>query len=173
VDHPVLASDIRPWRTAAVVASAIALVELLVLLVIGVAMLAKPVAAEVKRQAAARAFAPAPVAKPKAKRPTRTPVAAPRLKRADTAVLVLNGNGRNGAAALEADRVRVRGYRVASVADAPHRDYARSIVMFRRGFAGEAHRLARDLRIRIVGPLDGIRAGDLHGAHAVIVVGAR
>ena len=97
----------------------------------------------------------------------------PRLKRADTAVLVLNGNGRNGAAAVEADRVRVRGYRIAAVADAPHRDYARSIVMFRHGFAGEAHRLARDLRIGIVGPLDGIRAGDLHGAHAVIVVGAR
>ena len=170
MEHPVLASDIRPWRTAAVVASAVAVVELLALLVIGLAMLAKPVAAEVKRQAAARAFAPAPVAK---KRPKPKPVAAPRLARSDTAVLVLNGNGRNGAAALEADRVRVKGYRIAAVADAPRRDYARTIVMFRAGFAGEAHRLARDLRIGIVGPLDGVRSGSLQGAHAVIVVGAR
>jgi LytR cell envelope-related transcriptional attenuator len=170
VEHPVLASDIRPWRTAAVVASAVAVVELLALLVIGLAMLAKPVAAEVKRQAAARAFAPAPVAK---RRPKPKPVAAPRLARSDTAVLVLNGNGRNGAAALEADRVRVKGYRIAAVADAPRRDYARTLVMFRAGFAGEAHRLARDLRIAIVGPLDGVRTGSLQGAHAIIVVGAR
>ena len=171
MEHPVLASDVRPWRTAAVIASAVAVVELLALLVIGLAMLAKPVAAEVKRQAAARAFAPAPVAK--RPRPKPKPVPAPRLARSDTAILVLNGNGRNGAASLEADRVRVKGYRIAAVADAPRRDYARTLVMFRAGFAGEAHRLARDLRIRIVGPLDGVRTGSLQGAHAVIVVGAR
>jgi hypothetical protein len=88
-------------------------------------------------------------------------------------VLVLNGNGRNGAAAVEADRVRVKGYRIAAVGDAPHRGYTRSIVMFRKGFAGEAQRLARDLRIRIVGPLDGVRLRDLSGAHAVVVVGER
>ena len=40
--------------------------------------------------------------------------------------------------------------------DAPRHDYARSLVMFRPGFAPEARRLARDLKIRIVGPLDGL-----------------
>ena len=169
MDQPALAPDLRPWRTAAVVAGAVAIVELVVLLVIGVALVAQPVAAEVKKQAAARAFAPAPVAKPK--RPKQRPVAAPRLRRGDTAVLVLNGNGRSGAAAIEAERVRGKGYRIASVADAPRRDYARSLVMFRPGFAGEAHRLARDLRIRIVGPLDGIGVRGLQGAHAVVVIG--
>jgi hypothetical protein len=173
VEHPALANDIRPWRTAAVVASAVAVVELVVLLVIGVVLLAKPVAAEVKKQAAKRAFAPAPAAKATTKRPKPRPVAAPKLRRGDTAVLVLNGNGRTGAAALQAERVRGKGYRIASVGDAPRRDYARSLVMFRAGFAGEAHRLARDLRIRIVGPLDGIGVRELDGAHAVVVIGMR
>ena len=44
--------------------------------------------------------------------------------------------------------------------------------MYRRGFEGEGRRLARDLGIRIVGPLDGLRASQLHGAHTVVVVGA-
>jgi hypothetical protein len=44
--------------------------------------------------------------------------------------------------------------------------------MYRAGFAPEALRLARDLGIRMVGPLDGIRSGQLGGAHAVVVVGA-
>jgi hypothetical protein len=171
VEHPGLTPDLRPWRTAAVAATAVAGIELVVLLVIGVALLAKPVAAEVKRQAEARALAP--IAAPKAQRPKRKPVPAARLSRGNTAVLVLNGNGRNGAAAVEADRVRVKGYRIAAVGDAPHRGYTRSLVMFRKGFAGEAHRLARDLGIRIVGPLDGVKARDLSGAHAVVVVGER
>ena len=45
--------------------------------------------------------------------------------------------------------------------------------MFRPGFAPEAHRLARDLRIKIVGPLDGLRPAALQGAHAVVVLGER
>jgi hypothetical protein len=170
VEHPGLTPDLRPWRTAAVAATAVASIELVVLLVIGVALLAKPVAAEVKRQAEAHALAPIA---PKVVRPKVKPVPAARLSRGNTAVLVLNGNGRNGAAAVEADRVRVKGYRIAAVGDAPHRGYTRSLVMFRKGFAGEAHRLARDLRIRIVGPLDGVRPRDLSGAHAVVVVGER
>ena len=44
--------------------------------------------------------------------------------------------------------------------------------MYRPGYRGEAVRLARDLRIRIVGPLDGITARELMGAHVALVVGA-
>ena len=44
--------------------------------------------------------------------------------------------------------------------------------MYRRGFEGEGRRLARDLGIGIVGPLDGLRISQLHGANAVVVVGA-
>jgi hypothetical protein len=46
----------------------------------------------------------------------------------------------------------------------------RSVVMYRPGFRGEALRLARDLRIRIIGPLDGLSVGDLMGAHLALVV---
>jgi hypothetical protein len=44
--------------------------------------------------------------------------------------------------------------------------------MYRRGFEGEGVRLARDLGVKIVAPLDGLRVRDLRGAHAVFVVGA-
>ena len=87
-------------------------------------------------------------------------------------VLVLNGNGRQGAAAAAASRVSHRGYRIGGVANAPRSDFTRSLVMYRRGFEGEGRRLARDLGIRIVGPLDGLRAAQLKGAQAVLVVGA-
>jgi hypothetical protein len=44
-------------------------------------------------------------------------------------------------------------------------------VMFRPGFKTEAQRLARDLGLKRVGPLDGVRARDLQGAHVALVVG--
>ena len=44
--------------------------------------------------------------------------------------------------------------------------------MTRTGFEGEGRRLGRDLGIGIVGPLDGLRTAQLHGAHAVVVIGA-
>jgi hypothetical protein len=43
--------------------------------------------------------------------------------------------------------------------------------MYRPGFEGEAKRLGRDLRIRHVTPLDGMRIRDLQGAHVALVVG--
>ena len=55
------------------------------------------------------------------------------------------------------------GYRIGSVGNAPRRDYTRTIVMYRRGYRGEAARLAADLKIKIVGPLDGDAASDLLG----------
>jgi hypothetical protein len=42
--------------------------------------------------------------------------------------------------------------------------------MYRPGYRGEALRLARDLRIKIVGPLDGLRIRDLMGAHVALVI---
>ena len=167
MEHPGLTTDlVRPWRTAAVVASAVAAVELLVLLVVGVMLLAKPVTERVREAAEQRVLAPVAVKRPKAQ-----PVEPPKLARQDTSVLVLNGNGTTGAAALEAERVRAKGYRVASVGDAPTRDHPRSVVMYRKGFAGDGRRLAKALGIGVVGPLDGIAVSSLRGAHAVVVVG--
>jgi hypothetical protein len=47
----------------------------------------------------------------------------------------------------------------------------RSIVMFRPGLRSEALRLARDLHVRVVSPLDGIRTRDLRGAKLAYVLG--
>jgi hypothetical protein len=162
---------VRPWRLAAFTAAAIAAVELIVLVVVGGALIAKastgPPAktahkAAVSQTQAAKSAAAAPAAK--------VPVA--ELKRSRVSVLVLNGGTRQGAAAATAARVSKRGYRIGGVANAPSSDFTRTLVMYRPGFEGEGRRLARDLGIGIVGPLDGLRAGQLHGSHAVVVIGA-
>ena len=84
--------------------------------------------------------------------------------------MVLNGNGVPGAAHEAASRVRTRGYSLGEVGNAKRTDFMRSVVMYRPGYRGEALRLARDMRIKIVGPLDGLRVRDLLGAHIVLVV---
>jgi hypothetical protein len=172
VDHPLPAPDVvRPWRIAAYVAVAVAAFELVLLLVIGGGKLAgwatdrmdlaarqhalAAPADHAKRQVAARKATPAPVAK----RP-----------RSKTVVLVLNGNGRTGAAAAAASRVHNRGYKIGEVTNAPER-VPRSIVMYRPGFAGEGRRLGRDLGVKLVTPLDGMRAKDLGRAHVVFILG--
>jgi hypothetical protein len=45
--------------------------------------------------------------------------------------------------------------------------------MYRRGYEGEGARLARDLHVKIVGPLDGLSVKALHGGQLAIVLGAR
>ncbi len=162
---------IRPWRTAALVAAAVAAVELLVLIVVGGALIAKPSTGPSSRPVAKASTAKASHETAAVKTP-RTALPAAHLARRKMTVLVLNGNGRRGAAASTASRVSRRGYRIGGVANAPRSDFTRSLVMYRRGFEGEGRRLAHDLGIRIVGPLDGLRTPQLHGAHAVVVVGA-
>ncbi len=167
---------IRPWRTAALVACAVAAIELLILVVVGGALIAKPSTAGTTRPTAKHQAATASTAR-RAKavaavKKQRAAIPAAHLARRKVSVLVLNGNGRQGAAAATASRVSRRGYRIGGVANAPSSDFTRSLVMYRRGFEGEGRRLARDLGIRIVGPLDGLRVSQLHGSHAVVVVGA-
>jgi hypothetical protein len=97
---------------------------------------------------------------------------AAKLARRKVGVMVLNGNGRRGAAAAAATRVRHHGYRIRAVGNAPRMTYGHSIVMYRPGFEGEGRRLARDLGIRLVGPVDGLRPAELRGALAVLIIGA-
>ena len=73
-------------------------------------------------------------------------------------MIVLNGNGRSGAAAESAAGVRAFGYTIGTVGNAPRSDFTRTIVMFRPGYRAEAVRLAADLKLKIVGPLDGLAA---------------
>ena len=105
---------IRPWRTAAFVAGAIALVELLILVGIGGTTLARGVSHRVHRAAVNEARGSAPT-RSLAKHTNAQPA---RLPRSKTEVLVLNGNGRQGAAAVEATSVRHHGYRTGAVANA-------------------------------------------------------
>jgi hypothetical protein len=87
-------------------------------------------------------------------------------------VIVLNGNGRAGAAADSADAVRRFGYTIGTVGNAPRSDFTRTLVMYRRGYQPEAMRLAKDLKLKIVGPLDGLRPADMLGAHVALIVGS-
>jgi LytR cell envelope-related transcriptional attenuator len=172
VDHPLEAPDalVRPWRTAAYVAAGVAAVELVLLLLIGGGKLVGWASDRVELAAKERALAPAKQhAQPPA---TRKPASAPAAKRprSKTVVLVLNGNGRTGAAASAAARVHSRGYKIGAVTNAPEL-VPRSIVMYRPGYAGEGKRLGRDLRVKLVTPLDGMRAKDLGRAHAVFILG--
>lgn len=170
MDLPLAPPDdlIRPWRTAALVAGAIALVELLILVAIGGTALARGVSHRVQRAAAAHE-ASASAAPRRLSRHTKPQPA--RLPRSKTEVLVLNGNGRQGAAASEATSVQRHGYQLGGVANASRSDYARSIVMYRPRYQGEGRRLGRDLGIALVTPLDGMRASQLHGAHVVVIIG--
>ena len=102
----------------------------------------------------------------------RIAVRAQLLDGSATSVLVLNGNGQTGAAASSAEQLRGLGYLIGGVGNAPRTDYGRSVIMFRPGYEGEARRLGHDLKIKIVGPLDGLRLRDLMGAHVALVVGS-
>jgi LytR cell envelope-related transcriptional attenuator len=169
VEQPVPAEVlVRPWRTATLVASAVAAIELVIILVAGVVLVGKPLTEKMRDAARDRTLGVA--ATPPAAKTPKIGSSTPRLSRVDTSVMVLNGNGVPGAAHEAAARVRARGYSIGEVGNAKRTDYMRSVVMYRPGHRGEALRLARDLRIRIVGPLDGLGVRDLLGAHVVLVV---
>jgi hypothetical protein len=159
--HPSPSGPSHPWRAIAVVAAGIAALELLGLIVVGIALLAKPIAHHARAQAMKAAVA---------KKPATAPVR-PLLPRRRVSVTVLNGNGVSGAAAAEASRVRARGYRVGLVGNAPRGGYGSTVVMYRMGYNREASRLARDLGIFLVSPLDGLRPRNLHGAKIAVVIG--
>jgi hypothetical protein len=177
VDHPLAAPDalVRPWRLAAFVAGAVAAIELLVILAIGGGALLEAMSDRLELAARERALAPAAKKEKATAAAARKPAVATakiHLPRGRTVIRVLNGNGRTGAAASAASRVRNRGYRIAFVGNAPRTDFARSLVMYKPGFAGEARRFARDLHVKYVTPLDGIRPSELGRAHVVFILGA-
>ena len=176
MDAPLPSPDalVRPWRTATLVASLVAAIELVLLVGAAVLLLAKPLAHAVQRHAEAAALAPAATAK-KTRTIVHTIKKVPPAKhpRSHTGVFVLNGNGRNGAASSEAAKLSGIGYRVPGKGNAKRQDYATTVVMYRRGWEGEGRRLAHDLHVKIVGPLDGISTSALHGAQVVVVLGAR
>lgn len=182
MDHPLRPTISVPphaWRSAAMIATAVAAVELVLLVAAGSALLLRggesashrfrhagaAVATKTKTHATRGATS-------QHARKTVAATTAAELPRGRVRVMVLNGNGRPGAAAAAATRVRHHGYRIGVVGNAARMSYSRSLVMYRPGFEGEGRRLGHDLGIRIVGPLDGMRGAQLHGAQVVLILGA-
>jgi LytR cell envelope-related transcriptional attenuator len=176
VDHRADLPATPPWRSAAFIAVSVATVELLILLIVGIWLFGKFFSDEVSKATDPTTVARVAVErelKERGQLPQKSaakPDGKPLLARAETSVLVLNGNGVTGAASDFADRVRGR-YLIAGTGNASRTDYPRSIVMFRPGLEREARRLAKDLGVRRVVPLDGMRPAELQGAHVALVVG--
>jgi LytR cell envelope-related transcriptional attenuator len=163
-----------PWRAATLVAVAVAVAELVALIFSGALLLARSsnhhaLAAKTKTVTKTVAVQqPQHVAPVKRVRVAAHPLRARSLVR----VLVLNGNGRQGAAHIEAARLQGLGYAIGGAANATRHDYARSMVMFVPGWQKEAQRLARETGIRLVAPVDGITAATLKGSRVVVLLGS-
>ena len=169
-----LAAEIRSperWRLVAVVAAAVATLELVLILGLG----AKVVPTLIHHAAAtptphAAATTTTPVVH-RAVKPLRVPAlrSIPIRPRRKLSVLVLNGNGVAGAAGTLALRLKDRGYRRTLSTNAPSHDYARSVVLFAPGYLKEAKRLGRDARIHTVATGD----GRLRGYRLLVILGGR
>ena len=150
------AALVQPWRTATLVAVGVAALELLLVVALLLGSTGHASAATEAKPKARHRAAPAP---------TRV------LPRSKTRILILNGNGIDGAAASESAMVKSLGYRVAAVGNAARSDYGRSTVLYPRGRAREARRLARDVGIKLVGPLDGIGRARMRHATVAVILG--
>ncbi len=174
-------SEPFPWRTATLVASAIAAAELLGLFVIGAFVLAHPFRHHAKTTATSTTAAVVqhhtttvhrhvvPVPAKDRFAPVLTHSVRPRAK---VRVLVLNANGVQGAAHIEAARLQGLGYVIGGAANAPGHHYARSMVMFVPGYQKEARRIARETGIKLVAPVDGVTPSTLSASRLVVLLGS-
>jgi hypothetical protein len=159
------------------VAIAIAAVELFILLMIGFVFGAKAFSEKTQTATTAAIQREVPQAAQSQAKGTAETSAQEKKKRSGplprgkTSVIVLNGNGIPGAAATSADQVHALHYIVTATGNAPSTGFASSVVMFRPGFKPAAKRLAHDLNVKRVTPLDGMTNGDLQGAQLALVIG--
>ena len=174
MDHPVSVTGEQTWRTTALVASAIAGFELFLIVVLFFVFFGRPVVHQIEKHATTQA-AVATHAKPKPEKKTAVQparkVEKPSLTRGETSIMVLNGNGISGAASQESAALHSLGYMIAGTGNAPRTSFRHTMVMYRPGYEPEAKRLARDLHGIRVGPLDGVTAQDLGGAHLALILG--
>ncbi len=151
-------------------------------LVLGLVFVAKPMATSAKASSTPEAEAADDSTGKKKKKNngakggflTKLPPAEAELSRAKTAVLILNGSGKRGAATTIASELEARNYRIVGATNAAHPDYQRTIVLYRSGFRGEAERVARDLGLtrKRVAPVDGMKRAELGEARVVVILGA-
>jgi hypothetical protein len=149
------------------VAGAIAIVELVALIAIGAVHLA-PQRAHVTAAAAAAKAGPRTVSHVRHVSPVPSHPLRPRGR---VSVLVLNGNGVQGAASSTAARLQAAGYRIGAATNAQRHDYARSMVMYVPGWVKEARRLARETGVSLVAPVDGVGPAQLKGSQVVLILG--
>lgn len=169
-----------PWRTATLVASAVAGAELIGLFMVCAFVLAHPFRHHAKAHTATTAAKPTVHHAPKQHRHVVPVPAKDRVKvkahplrpRSKMRVLVLNANGVQGAAHVEAMRLQGLGYVIGGAANAPSHHYSRSMVMFVPGYLKEARRLAHDVRIKLVAPVDGLTPSSLSGSRLVVLLGS-
>jgi hypothetical protein len=178
MDHPAEFASPQPWRAAAMVASAIAAVELFILLMVGFIFAAKAFSNHTETATLAAIHREVPSASTSAKgeeaagpSSKHESVSKGLLPRGRTSVVVLNGNGIPGAAAASADQAHALKYIITATDNAPRTDFSRSLVMFRPGFKAAAVRLAKDMSIKRAIPLDGIKKSDLQGAQLALIIG--
>jgi hypothetical protein len=165
----------EPWRRATLIAGSIAAAEFVALVAVGVILLGRPLVHALAGRShpsavaagAARSIAPRVDLR---SRTTVTPATAI-VPRGRVRIMVLNGNGQNGAAARAAGRLHRLGYRIAGTANAARMNYAMSIVLYRPGYRPEGLRLAREIGVKVVGPLDGIRSTALRGGDIAVILG--
>jgi hypothetical protein len=160
-----------PWRTATLVVGALAAVELVALLGMGAVRLAPSRSHTTTAAAAAKANPRAHHVVPHVRKIAQPP-ARPLRTRSSVRVLVLNGNGVQGAASSTAARLQASGYRIGGAENATRHNYARSMVMFVPGWVKEARRLARETGIRMIAPVDGLRPRTLKGSKLVVLLGS-
>jgi hypothetical protein len=177
MDHPAPLAHENPWRSTALVAAGIAALELLLIVVLAFGIVVRPLldrdsGAPAATHAAVKAKPAATPAKTSAKPAASTKAAQVTvLARSKTRVLILNGNGRSGAASEKAAYVMAKGYPIAATANAPRSNFARSLVMYRPGHEAEAKRFGKDFGFSRVVPLDGLKKSDLQGAVLVLIIG--
>jgi hypothetical protein len=153
---------------------------IILVLVLGLVFVAKPMATSAKASAPKAETADDSTGKKKKKNGakggflTSLPPAKAELSRAQTAVLILNGSGKRGAATTTASELEARNYRIAGATNASHPDYQQTLVLYRTGFRGEAERVARDLGLtrKRVAPVDGMKRAKLGEARVVVILGA-
>jgi hypothetical protein len=156
----------RDWRKLTILLGALAAVEAVLVLVLAVVLIVPKISHHLKSGMAQGAVVPEGATGP------HTPAGRAKLAPAQTPVMVLNGNGRAGAAASSATQVRRLGYKLGLVGNAQRQDYPVSLVMYRPGMRAEALKFAKNMHVRTVGPLDGITPRQLGRAKLVYIVGA-
>ena len=173
MEHAPTFSRSFPWRTATIAVGALATVELIALALLGGARVSHLVGPLLHSNTAAAKAATVPHRAASHVKPLKLPAVPshPLLPRSRVSVLVLNGNGVTGAASTEATRLQSLGYVVPAARDAARHDYARTMVLFRPGYAAEARRLAHDAGVGLVSPVDGIRKAQLRGSQLVVILG--